>query len=67
MRGSGRQGVSAVVTVGDTRISTSLRAKPRVGATLDVGFPVIVVQTKDVAGGGVIVAATRLDQAASAD
>ena len=56
-----QQGVSALVLVGDQRIPIRLAAKPPVGARLDVGFPVVVVQTKDVAGGGVIVAADRAD------
>jgi hypothetical protein len=58
--------VGAVI-VDERRISTRLRAKPPVGGRLDVGFPVVVVQTKDVAGGGVIVAAARLDSASSVD
>lgn len=62
-----RQQVAAVVIVDDERLSTHLPAKPPVGARLDVGFPIVVVQTKDVAGGGVIVAAERLDGTAAPD
>ena len=45
-----QQGMSALVLVDDARIRTPRAAKPPVGARLDVGFPVVVVQTKDVAG-----------------
>jgi len=55
------QGVPAVVLVDGRRITISLAEKPPVGARLDVGYPVVVVESKDVAGGGVIVAATRAD------
>ena len=56
-----RNGVSALVLVDDQRIRTTLAAKPPVGSRIDVGMPVEVVQTKDVAGGGIIVAAARTD------
>jgi hypothetical protein len=64
-----RQGrsVPAVVIIEEQRISTCLREKPQLGARLDVGCPVVVVDSKDVAGGGVIVAAARLDGASPAD
>jgi hypothetical protein len=55
------------VIIEEQRISTRLREKPQLGARLDVGFPVVVVDSKDVAGGGVIVAAARLDGASPAD
>jgi len=50
---------SALVLVDNRRIVTQVRGKPAIGAQLDVGFPVVVVQTKDVAGGGLIVQARR--------
>jgi hypothetical protein len=59
--GPRQQGVPAIVIVDDKRIRTTLSAKPPVGARLDVGMPVEVVQAKDVAGGGIIVAAARTD------
>ena len=49
------------VLVDEERIRMKLDAKPPVGSRLDVGFPVVVVQAKDVAGGGVIVVADRVD------
>jgi hypothetical protein len=33
-----------------------------VGATIDVGFPVRVLESKDVAGGGVLVVAEKVDE-----
>lgn len=62
-----RRLVSAVVIVDGERLSTPLAAKPPVGTQLDVGFPVVVVQTKDVAGGGVIIAAERVNRSPAAD
>lgn len=60
-----RQGRSlpALVIVEERRISTRLRKKPQLGARLDFGFPVVVVKTKNVAGGGMIVEVARLDGA----
>jgi hypothetical protein len=58
--------ISALV-VGEHGFSTFLSAKPPVGARLDVGFAVVVVKTKDVAGGGVIVAGDRLDGASAVE
>ncbi len=61
IRTSAKRTVPAVVIVDDEPIPARVAAKPLVGSELDVGFLVVVVQAKDVAGGGVIVAAERLD------
>jgi hypothetical protein len=53
--------VAAIVTVdGGRPIRTELDEKPEVGAELDVGFPVLVTETKVVLGGGVLVQAEDL-------
>jgi hypothetical protein len=52
---------AAVVSVDYQNYSVRLREKPVVGATIDVGFPVRVVESKDVAGGGLLIAAERVD------
>jgi len=43
---------------------TQLTEKPVVGEKLDIGygFAVIVTEARDVAGGGVLVAAERIDE-----
>src|SRR3954453_3006102 len=52
------------VVVDGASYVTQLSAKPVVGAKLNIGygFAVIVPQAKDVAGGGVLVAAERIDE-----
>jgi hypothetical protein len=49
------------VLVDEERILMKLDAKQPVGSRLDVGFPVVVVQVEDDAGGGLVVAADRVD------
>jgi hypothetical protein len=49
--------------VGDTTYRTFLASRPPVGATIDIGFPVVVTESKDVAGGGILVAAEPVDNA----
>ena len=52
------------VVVDGASYVTQLTEKPVVGAKLDIGygFPVIVTESKDVAGGGGVVAAERIDE-----
>jgi hypothetical protein len=52
-----RATIPTLVIVDDRRIRTRLPERPQPGASLDVGTPVVVTATKDVAGGGLIVAA----------
>jgi hypothetical protein len=44
------------VQVDGTRYPARLRDKPDVGATLDIGFPVVVTDATDAAGGGPVLA-----------
>ena len=59
------QSISTLIIVDDRKIATRLAERPRIGTRLDVGAPVVVTQTKDVAGGGLIVVA-RVDDAPAA-
>jgi hypothetical protein len=55
----GRQPLSIAANVwvqGDV-YRTSVSEKPPVGATIDIGFPARVTQSKAVAGGGVLIVA----------
>ena len=63
--GSRQRLFAAVVSVDQQSYSVRLREKPMVGATIDVGFPVRVLESKDVAGGGVLVAAEKVDEDAA--
>lgn len=56
-----RRLVAANVTVDGSVHRMRLRRKPVVGSTLDLGFPVVVTAVKSVAGGGVLVVASRAD------
>jgi hypothetical protein len=58
--------IPALVILDERRITTCLEKRPEVGARLDIGEPVIVMQTKDVAGGGLIVEASRGEASADA-
>jgi hypothetical protein len=58
----GRRSAATIVRVDDKHISVDLDTQPPVGATLDVGFPVIVIESRRVAGGGVLVVAERVDE-----
>ncbi len=57
----------AVVRVGSTTYRTYLSGRPPVGAKIDIGFPVIVTESKDVAGGGILVAAEPVDNEVAPD
>ncbi len=53
--------MAALVRVDDDQIWVELKALPAVGATLDIGFPVVVIESRQVAGGGMLIAAQRVD------
>jgi hypothetical protein len=57
----GRQprSIAANVWVQGDVYRTSVTEKPPVGATIDIGFPARVTQSKAVAGGGVLIVAER--------
>jgi hypothetical protein len=57
--------LAAVVYVNQQSYSVRLREKPMIGATIEVGFPVRVLESKDVAGGGVLVVAEKVDEDAA--
>ena len=54
--------IAVVALVDNQSYSIRLREKPAVGATVDVGFPVRVLEAKDVAGGGVLVVAEKVNE-----
>ena len=56
---------SALVRVGNQHIWVDMDSQPPVGSTLDVGFPVMVTEARQVAGGGMLVLAERVDEEAS--
>src|SRR3954470_10615019 len=60
----GRQprSIAANVWVQGDVYRTSVSEKPPVGATIDIGFPARVTQSKAVAGGGVLIVAERAGQ-----
>jgi hypothetical protein len=53
---------AALVRVDGQEIRIGLAERPPVGSKLDVGFPVIVTESKQVAGGGILIAADRIDE-----
>jgi hypothetical protein len=55
-----RSSMASLVRVGDEQIWVGLHTQPSVGATLDVGFPVVVTESKLVAGGGMLIRAERI-------
>lgn len=59
-----REGIAAVVLVEGEAYRPYLEARPPVGATIDVGFPVMVTESKTVAGGGLLIAAVPVDNEA---
>ena len=52
-----RRAVAVIVNVDGKSYGTQLKEMPAVGATLDIGFPVVVTESKVVIGGGVLVTA----------
>jgi hypothetical protein len=61
-QGSKAKTGAAIVIVDGVSHRASLAEKPPVGATIDVGFPARVTESKTVAGGGFLVAAEKIDQ-----
>ena len=57
-----RRAMASIVQVGDERMRMELSTQPPVGATLDVGFPVLVTASKQVAGGGMLITAERIGE-----
>jgi hypothetical protein len=55
----------ALVRVGSITYRTYLAGRPHVGATIGIGLPVVVTESKDVAGGGILVTAEPLDNGAT--
>ena len=49
--------MASLVRVGGDQIWVELDTQPAVGAILDVGFPVVVTEAKQVAGGGMLITA----------
>ena len=47
-----RRAMASIVQVGDERMRLELSTQPPVGAILDVGFPVLLTASKQVAGAG---------------
>ena len=52
-----RRAVAVIVNVDGKPYGTQLSEMPAVGATLDIGFPVVVTESKVIIGGGVLVTA----------
>jgi hypothetical protein len=55
-----RRSMASLVRVGDDQMWVGLNTQPPVGAVLDVGFPVLVTASKQVAGGGMLITAERI-------
>lgn len=58
----GRRSRAALVRVGDQQVWVDLSRQPAVGAMLDVGFPVVVTECKQVPGGGMLIRAERIGE-----
>ena len=56
----GRFPFTGMVVVDNKSYAVWLEEKPVAGATINVGFPARILETKDVAGGGVLIIAVRL-------
>ena len=61
-----RRRIPTIVVVDGTSHQLDLREVPLVGTLLDVGFPVSVTSSKQVAGGGALVYAKRIDSTVKA-
>jgi hypothetical protein len=57
-----RRSMASLVRVGGEQLWVELASQPPVGAILDVGFPVVVIECKHVAGGGMLITAERIDE-----
>jgi hypothetical protein len=54
--------MASLVRVGGEQMWVGLNTQPEVGAILDVGFPVVVTDSKQVAGGGLLITAERIHE-----
>jgi len=52
--------MASLVRVGREQLWVELTTPPPVGAVLDVGFPVVVTECRQVAGGGMLITAERI-------
>jgi hypothetical protein len=57
-----RRSMASLVRVGDDQLWVELNTQPLVRAIIDVGFPAVVTQSRQVAGGGMLIAAERIDE-----
>ena len=55
-----RRYIASLVRVDREQMWVELNAQPRAGAILNVGFPAIVTESKEVAGGGLLITAERV-------
>jgi len=53
--------MASLIRVDSEQIWVELSTQPPVGAILDVGFPVVVTDSKQVAGGGMLITAERIN------
>jgi hypothetical protein len=57
-----RRSMASLVRIDGEQIWVELHKPAPVGAILDVGFPVVVTESKHVAGGGMLITAERLEE-----
>jgi len=57
-----RRSMASLVRIGGEQMWVELNRQPALGAILDVGFPVVVTESKLVAGGGMLITAERIDE-----
>ena len=57
-----RRSMASLVRVDGDQIWVELNSQPPVGAVLDVGFPVVVTESRQVAGGGMLITAERIHE-----
>ena len=55
-----RRSMASLVRVDGEQLWVELTTPPPVGAVLDVGFPVVVTECRQVAGGGMLITAERI-------
>lgn len=58
----GRRSMAPLVRVEDQQRWVFLTRRPPIGATLDVGFPVLVTESREVASGGLLITAERIHE-----
>ena len=57
-----RRSTASLVRIGGEQIWVELHEPAPVGAILDVGYPVVVTQSKQVVDGGMLITAERLPE-----